>query len=414
MATPGIFRLTPESQYDPDYEHPDLEGSFSGGVAYNNGILYACMYDATGNIQEVHPIWRKYDAKTFELLSETTLPNNCECTTVSITYDASTDKIYGLVKDSSNTHLVEIDPATGTMTRIGEDYNISNTTRVLTIGCNAKGVLYCIFMDEEIIDGVQTHFMGRINKTTGQIANLGQVQGANMLPEDILYNMKFNQTLFCDNSQNKLYWMFQSSSLALGSNYTPIFEIDQHNCQAVLRTWIADDAKAVPGAYFTEPAMLAPAAVSDVTYTPAAAGATEGTLSFTMPTLTYDGTSLGASSLTYAVAEVDGSDISLSGTANPGEVVSLHVSGQEKIYNVEITVTNVDGASPAYPFEFVMGYDTPGAVTNVKLVESGPLTTTLTWDAPATGVHGLPYDPERISYIVLQYPNKQVASAGTT
>lgn len=415
MATPGIFRLTPESQYDPDYEHPDLEGSFSGGVAYNNGILYACMYDATGNIQEVHPIWRKYDAKTFELLSETTLPNNCECTTVSITYDASTDKIYGLVKDYySNTHLVEIDPATGTMTRIGEDYNISNTTRVLTIGCNAKGVLYCIFMDEEIIDGVQTHFMGRINKTTGQIANLGQVQGANMLPEDILYNMKFNQTLFFDNSQNKLYWMFQSSSVALGSTYTPIFEIDQHNCQAVLRTWIADDAKAVPGAYFTEPAMLAPAAVSDVTYTPAAAGATEGTLSFTMPTLTYDGTSLGASSLTYAVAEVDGSDISLSGTANPGEVVSLHVSGQEKIYNVEITVTNVDGASPAYPFEFVMGYDTPGAVTNVKLVESGPLTTTLTWDAPATGVHGLPYDPERISYIVLQYPNKQVASAGTT
>ena len=132
---------------------------------------------------------------------------------------------------------------------------------------------------------------------------MGEIQARNMMTDDMIVNMKYRQSLFFDNATGKLYWMLCSSSMALGSQYAPVFELDPVSCTATLRTW-ATNIMAVSGAYFEEPAMNVPASPSDFNYEPDGEGLVTGTISFKMPTTCYDGSPL-AGTLHYSVVEED-------------------------------------------------------------------------------------------------------------
>ncbi|MFW5598981.1 MAG: choice-of-anchor J domain-containing protein, partial [Bacteroidales bacterium] len=315
----GIFKMDPAKQYQPNLASPDYEMLFCGRGVYLEGKLYTNAYDYRNDIQAEVPIWRVMDAKTLVTISEHRLPSNAECTTRALAYDPVTEKIFAIGRDYTNDWLAVVDPATGAMQRLGT--GLDPNKRYLAIGCDSKGVLVCVYLVEDYKTGNQYNYIGRINKETGEIVEMGEIQARNMMTDDMIVNMKYRQSLFFDNATGKLYWMLCSSSMALGSQYAPVFELDPVSCTATLRTW-ATNIMAVSGAYFEEPAMNVPASPSDFNYEPDGEGLVTGTISFKMPTTCYDGSPL-AGTLHYSVVEEE--VMELTGTAQPGETVSRHI-----------------------------------------------------------------------------------------
>lgn len=411
LAPQGIYHMTSsEDGYAVDFKNPDASMLISGGAVYHDGKIYCNEYDASGNYQEAFPIWKILDAKTFEVISQTTLNNNCENTTVAMAYDATSDKIYGLVKDYIDTYLVEIDPATGAMTRLSDrlDYHY----RYTTIGCNIHGQLYCIYMTEDNIDGTQTQYLARINKSTGAIATIGQITGVNMMPGDLPLNMKMRQALFFNNQTGKMYWYLCSSSSALGSQYGAIFEVNTLNANAALQTW-RTDIYAISGAFFAEPMMQAPGIITDVKYTPEEVGSLNGVINFTLPDVTYSLEPLNGT-VGYKLLKADDRSVLYTGEGQPGETIAINHAAEEGIYDVLFIAYNDKGESAEKVYSILVGYDLPGPPENLLLTDDGFTTTVLTWDAPITGIHNQAYDKSRLTYNVYRYPDDALIAEGLT
>lgn len=413
LAPKGIYHMTStEEGYDVDLENPEFALGLAGGCVYHEGKLYGCVYDETGDYQSEFPVWTVLDAKTYEVLSETKLNDNCENTTISLAYDATTDKIYGLVKDYVDTWLVEIEPETGAMKRIGDRmFQDKRYQRYLALCCNLDGELYCIHMEEDSYDGEQKQYLSRVNKETGFLANIGQITGVNLMPGDMLLNFKMRQALFFNHENGKLYWFLCSSSAALGGMYGAIFELNTINANASLQTW-RNDVWAISGAYFLEPKIEAPAIITNISYTPAYEGALYGDLQFTLPTTTYNGQPLNGT-LDYKVIVNATDSVICQGTAQPGEtIVHVHTAA-EGIYDLSLMSYNAYGEGTVASYTVLVGYDVPDAPQNLLLTDEG-LTTTLTWDAPDTGLHGKPYDKSAITYEILRYPDNAIVATGLT
>lgn len=411
LAPNGIFHVTTaENGYNVTLTEPVLEGIFSGSVVHYNGLLYCNEYDATGSYHAVKPVWKIIDAKTLKIISQTTLNDNCENTTISMAYDETTHKIYGFVKDYTDTHFVEIDPATGAMKRIGGNLHYYN--RYLALACNDKGELYCVYMTEDYVDGHQTHYLGRINKENGVIVPIGELTGVNMLPNDLLVNMKMAQSLFFNNKTGKMYWWFCGSSLALGSQYAPIYEINTLNANTMLKSWRTDIFD-IAGAYFVEPLMQAPDVITNASYTPESEGSLNGTIQFTMPETTYKGAPL-ASTLKYKVLLLEDRSELYSGTAAPGETITINHTAPEGIYDLALVAINEVGESVDKLMTVLIGYDKPYVPVNLLLENVDYTTIRLTWDAPTTGIHGKAYDKSRLSYNIYSYPNTDLVAENIT
>lgn len=400
-VTPGFYLFDAEDYYRPVTAQTLLSGYMGGGSAYNDGKIYCNEFDDTWQVQSAKPMWRIYDATTFELLSEIELKDNCESTTRSMAYDPVSGKIYGFNYTYTETYFVEIEPRTGQMTRIGDKMNPEY--RFLCISCNRRGQLYCVYIKEDPQSGSQYQYLAKIQKTTGKIAVVGEIQANNLLPEDLLINMKYKQAMFFDNSKNKLYWMFGSSSRALGSEYTAIAELNTVNAQATLVAYI-NKSYHISSAFFKEPKMGAPSIISGFEYVPEAAGALRGLLKFTLPTTAYNGLPLDDEKLTIVVKE-NGREL-VREEALPGSAfVSKSLAFSNDLHTVDISVSNAEGEGPVIRRSFYVGYDVPDACQNIRLTGEG-LTTTLTWDAPKEGQNGAVINPENYAYKIIRWPGE--------
>ncbi len=409
-APNGIYHIVPTAnEYKADLHNPDLMINLSGGCTYHNGKLYCNEYNASGNYQEEFPVWKVLDAQTYEVLSETRLNDNCENTTISLAYDATCDKIYGFVRDYVDSWFVEVNPENGEMRRIGD--RLDYRKRFLAIGCNIEGDLYCIYLTEDYYDGEQIHYLARINKENGAISPIGEITALNMMPEDLLINMKLRQSIFFNNSTGKMYWLFCSSSIAIDSEYAAIFEVNPINANAVLQTWLTD-VLAISGAYFAEPNIDAPHIVTNISYTPDAQGSLNGNLHFNLPQTTYGGNTL-SGKVGYKVIDLTNSNEITSGEAAAGEAIDYNMNAAEGIHTISIQAYNDKGYGPIVKHTFLVGYDLPAAPENVVLVDNG-LTTTLTWEAPYLGINGAVYDKSKLTYDIVRYPDEEVVATGIT
>ena len=411
LAERGIYAVPHQNnqKYKISLRNPVHMINLAGGCVYHNGLLYCNEYDSTGDIQQAVPVWKVLNAETYEVLSTDTLKNNCENTTIAMAYDPTSDKMYGFVRDYVDTWLVEINPENGEMKRLNPE-RMEYWKRYVTMGCDQFGRLYCIYMTEDPVDGEQRHYLARINKENGQIADIGEIQALNMLPEDILINMKYRQALYFDNNSQKMYWLMCSSSMAIGAQYAPIFEVDPVNASAVLCTYL-ENVYAVSGAYFEEPNMLAPGVISDFQFSQTDLNSADGTISFKIPSVSYNGTEL-TSMVNYTVKENDGG-ISLEGQAAAGSLVELAVSSSQGIHNLDFQLSNEAGKGPKVTRTFLIGYDMPSAPLNVALTDEN-LTTTLTWSRPVVGTHGAEFDASKLKFDVVRYPEELTVASGIT
>lgn len=113
-------------------------------------------------------------------------------------------------------------------------------------------------------------------------------------------------------------------------------------------------------------------------------GSTSGTIAFTTPATTYSGNTL-SGSLNYYL--VDGSDTIATGSAQPGEHVSINLNASNAMHNFKITTANAHGSSPVAKVSIWVGPDVPSVASDVTLNLTQDGNATVSWTAPKQGVH---------------------------
>lgn len=392
--TPGLYKFGFDQQFRPDDNGVLFARYISGGGVYHNGKIYCNIYSDEANLPEQKPVWTILDAETYEVLYEKVLPDNCECTTTSLAYDITNDKIYGIVVDFTDSHLVEIDPETGNMTRVGD--NFDNMLRFKTLASANNGMLYSVVIDTR--DYSQALY--KIQKTTGRAVKVRDIYCENLLgPDDYLANNGSEQAMFFNRETGKAYWIFESSSLELDGNYTPLVELNLTNAKATIVSYLTRTYQ-VSGAWLKEPNIGAPGIVSDFEFVASDEGSESGHFQFQLPETDYMGNSLEGTMLNVRVVEGDQVLVDAQGT--PGTLFqSEGISLLNDNHTVSITLSNEKGDGPTIQRTFHAGYDLPSAPANINL-SVDDLTVTLTWDAPTTGKNGGVIDKNNITYKVIR------------
>ena len=111
-----------------------------------------------------------------------------------------------------------------------------------------------------------------------------------------------------------------------------------------------------------------------------------GTFTFLMPQRTYDQTEALTGELSYTVTL--GGDELATGTAAPGETVTLDITAYEGWNYFTVTVANAVGTSPENSLEIYAGYDIPNDPEDIQLTIDDAGVVTLTWEAPTEGSCG--------------------------
>lgn len=136
-------------------------------------------------------------------------------------------------------------------------------------------------------------------------------------------------------------------------------------------------------------------------------GALSGTVSFTAPALTYDGTP-GSGTLNYTVTCNDAE--LQSGSCGWGEAVSVGFTALAAgNYSFVVTMSNQEGESRPAAKSLWIGNDTPAAPSDVKVVRQND-TNVISWTAPSAGLHGGYVAFDEITYRVTRYPDNQVVA----
>ena len=400
--TPGMYKFGYDQQFKPDDNGVLFSRYIAGGGVYHEGKIYCNVYNDEANLSTQKPVWTILDAETYEVLYEKELPDNGVCTTKSLAYDITNDKIYGIVVDFTDSHLVEIDPATGDMTRVGD--NFDRNLRFKTLVSTNNGMLYSIVIDS----GVSSLY--KIRKTDGLAVKVRDITAKNLLgPDDYLFNYGTEQAMFLNRSTGKAYWILESNSYTLDSEYSPIFEVNLTNAEATMVSYLSRCYQ-VSGAWFKEPNNGAPGIISDFEYVTPEEGSASGSIQFRLPENDYRGNPFTDSNLKIKV--VEGDKVLVDATAQAGTLFkSEELALLSDNHTVSITLSNEKGSGPTIQRTFYAGYDLPAAPTNVKLSYEG-LTTTLTWEAPTIGINGAPIDKENIYYKVIRL-NGLPAAGGT-
>ncbi len=404
----GFYEFKAENLYQPEKDKPVYRCEVAGGSVYHEGKIYSNEYNDAGGMHLQKPVWRIYDAKTFEVLYEKEQGDNCVATTTSLAYDPTTDMIYGFLYTFTEAFFVSIVPETGEVTRIAElEYHYK---KWLAIACNKYGNLYCIYTDRTDPENYRPH-LARINKKTGKMAEVGELAIQNLPEGDIYYNANYSQALCFNNADDRLYWFFESSSESMPrGQYTAIMEVKPTtNPTATLVSYIIDYLN-ITGVFFQEPMFTAPAIITDFEFVPTSVDREQGTLNFKVPATDYVGNALTAP-VTVLVKE--GETVLVEKEVQPGsDFVSDVMTFTNKMHTIHITVTNAAGEEgPTINREFYAGYDVPEACQNIKLTAEG-LTTTLTWEPPVEGQNGAPINADLLTYTILRYPYEVVVARG--
>ena len=275
-------------------------------------------------------------------------------------------------------------------TQIRTFYNGSETYCAMAAGEN--GLLYVITHDG---------FLYSMNKNTGSTTLLGYLGVDNI--------SRNPSSMTFDPRTQKLYWCFVTTA-----NKSQLYEVN-YTIGSVGATKIMD----IPGnswlvnMYIAAPEAddSAPAAVTNLQANFEGESYT-GTVSFTLPTESYDGEPI-YGQLNYSIFADDTLIGEGSGYAgdNVNKQVTVPSPGGDTRISVKASNTVGEGA-PEY-VDMYIGFDTPGVPTNVKLdFNTSTHKTNLSWTAPTTGEHGLTLSAANLKYDVVRMPdNVKVATA---
>lgn len=142
-----------------------------------------------------------------------------------------------------------------------------------------------------------------------------------------------------------------------------------------------------------------PLAAEGLTLVPASDGSASVTVSFTLPSATISGQPLDGT-LKYSIFRGDGETAVKTGRGAAGEYVSYTDNDcGEGTVSYSVTVESAGNTSERVTASTYVGKETPNPVTDLA-VSANDDSYTLSWKAPATGVHGAFLDPSSLTYRV--------------
>ncbi|MDE7403086.1 MAG: choice-of-anchor J domain-containing protein [Muribaculaceae bacterium] len=147
-----------------------------------------------------------------------------------------------------------------------------------------------------------------------------------------------------------------------------------------------------------------PAAVANLTLTPAAKGENKATISFTTPTLDNSGDSLEGILSVNIYRDFSTSPTATLSSLTPGQDTEWidATPGEAGEHNYRVVATNDLGEGADASVQGWIGLDIPGAVTELTEKENADGSITLSWNAPVVGAHGGWFGETTLTYRVVR------------
>lgn len=382
----GVYTVEAVENAQPELYWGNSEMLGNGGAVYDNEKLYILSYL---NFNDMLIWW--YLICDIEAQTHTCIyPDDFGIADAGSaqTYDPTTGTAYSIclnADDPTKFTLSTINLADGAKKKVADIEQ-----QLVAMSFTANGILYGIGVDGNLYT---------VDKTDASLTLIGATG---------IHPKSSNQSAAIDYETNVMYW----------SSYTDdggvLYSVDLTSGQATLLSKY-DDSHQFVGLFIkqsTKKAGAPEAATNlDISFDKAT---TNGSITFTAPTLDTNGTDL-SGELTYQVKLND--DILTKGFTQPGHSTEAKFTSPVTgncIFTV-ITANDFGHSLPANVSTWV-GMDTPLKVENCVLTNDNS-TLTLSWTLPEKGINGGYVDPELTRYIIDRGPydtNVAEAHEGTT
>lgn len=343
-----------------------------GGAPLDNGSYYAVMRSGSRYYID------KFTISTWKRATHTSL-SSTQIAASDVAYDPTSGWVYGcFYNDAANGYVFG---------RADYTTRKREIIKPLSVGYNAvmvdaAGQVYAIDMNGMLM---------KVDKTSGETTNIG---ATNVLPQYVSSGT-------IDLNTGRCYWCVNPAD---GKSY--LYEIDLATGQAtLLHQFVHSDEFC--GIYVPEnaPAAAAPAAPSNLAAN-FSAGSLTGSISFTLPTTTTDGSTL-EGSIEYTVW-IDGIAHTTAQGAAGAEItlpITLSAAG---IHTAVVRCSNSAGAGKRVRIKTFAGNDTPKAPAP-KLQRSGNAFT-ISWAKVTGSVNGGYMDADRVTYRITRLPDNVVVA----
>ena len=384
----------------------DLSDYYIRAAAYANGYYYMansqdgmCTYDLLA-----------MDMETFDIdtIASYTIENYESAIIFSdMTFDSTTGNMYGIgydletaiSEDDDNTlevelALLKIDLTTGKMTNIGHQ----SFCNLVTIACDNKGELWGIDSNGKLWS---------IDKSNGMPL---EVKGSSTDIPSTLQSMCFNP------ADGQLYWSGFSVKNNIGTGFFSKFDFS-NDAITYHKIGNFNDNSEVIGLYIDSNPVAPnrPSAVTDLTITPAAAGAGSATLSWTNPSTLIDGTAINES-ISISIIRDDALVATLSNQVAGQKATYIDQNIASGLHEYRIICSNNAGeGKPAVVKNIFIGRDIPGQVQNLvaaKVADENKVI--VSWEQPLSGKYGGWYDLASLTYSVTRMPDNKVIAEDIT
>lgn len=300
-----------------------------------------------------------------------------------MTYDNATNTMYAVERPENDgtSDLRSIDLTTGVSVKVAD-----LDRRFFTLACTYAGQLYGVSFEGELC---------KIDKATGAVTLIGST---GMSPN-------YFQSMEFDHDSETLYWTYVDQLQGSG-----VATVDTVAGTATILGTLGDGAE-IAGLYipFSASAPGTPAAVSDLTVTPDAEGKCQATVTWTNPTLTYDGETLNDITDVKVYRDKKLIKTFAATDAKPGQTMTYTDTMEETAlgawHTYIVVASNATGEGAESKTKAYVGKDILSAVQNVSLSITDYTTAVLTWDACESGVSGGYVDKSTVTYKITRNPD---------
>jgi len=306
-------------------------------------------------------------------------------TPVGLAYDWGSSTMYLLVLDAGNIpHLCTLDMGTYTATEIG-----AGTGMLIAMDFADDGYLYGPALDDENLY--------QIDPATGATTLIGSTG----------LGLNYGQDVSFDYTTGMLYTINSGDQFTYGT-----YDISTGAFTQIANMGGNQHATFVVCNYPVENGV--PAAVSNYVVTPDAGGALTVDLSWTNPSLDFEGNAL--TELTSMDVYIDGSGTAAYTNSSPviggadSYIATVSTAG---MHSFKVVGTNSAGEGMPASVSVWVGEDVPVAPGNVVLVATD-MDVTVTWNAPAAGMHEGYFSGSDLTYTVVRQPGDVTVSTDQT
>jgi len=377
----GSFK--PESGLTVENVYADENLDASGAAVYAQGNLYVnWMYEEWYEITTTQYV---FDTETWDLI-DTREDLYQSSSAACMSYDATTDRIYGIYYDDSGTDYM----AFGYTTTNNPEpnyirfYEEDETPMVMAIA--PDGTIYAIDVNGLFLT---------INKENGELTRIGHT--------DI--KPAYMQDAVIDPATGRFFW-----AAFTDEEVGALYEVNTSTGEATLISNFPNNEEFVglyiPDAGATE---SAPADIADLAFN-FEGPSLSGQITYTAPTTTVGGENLTGNLTAYVL--IDG--VTYQMDAQPGQNCTFDVTVQNPGDQIAVAYTVGEGGqSNKVKSSKWLGYDYPSAVKNLNLAREGN-NAVLTWEAPTTGIHEGYVNPDELTYVVTRTGMWKGDHVGTT